>query len=553
MNLPQTLMGVAAGIAILAALTHGLIGFARRPRDRARITFAVAAAAAATAALSVHALYAITDIDVHVAVMKWAYFPATVVWTIAIVWFVAFVADVRPTRFLLALSGGFAFTLVVNVVLPRGILHQQKGGLMPMETVGGSVMVMTNSSPHVLQNVTDALTLISFGFICYAVYRVYRRPGHERAGYLGLMTALLAVATLIDAIIEHRVVISFNTLYLSQLSFAVVIIAVSLALRRESLRVETELQLYRTHMDELVEARVRELDEANAKLEYETEERRATEEVLRRRLAELDALRRIAQLLGGRTVRGEALDEATSAIARLFSARHARVRLLKEAEAEEDGAEATTAGTEATFGEEEDAQPLTMLDLAVSDAAMRDKLLIAEDAAAWPGLPAELQDQAATDGVGSVLATPLTGTSGPAGALVIVRGADSGPFSSDERQLADDRRRRPGRGDRDRPPAPQRDAAGCPGGAPEARPRPPRLRHAEPLQRHPDRGGAARRVGPRPRGRHSPPRAPAAPGARGDGRDAYSAVRAPSLRSGGDAAGRSPRATRRRARGSSPG
>ena len=70
------------------------------------------------------------------------------------------------------------------------------------------------------------------------------------------MTALLAVSTLFDAIIEHRVVIiTFNTLYLSQVSFALVIIATSLVLRRESLQVEAELQLYRTHMDELVEAR----------------------------------------------------------------------------------------------------------------------------------------------------------------------------------------------------------------------------------------------------------------------------------------------------------
>ena len=68
---------------------------------------------------------------------------------------------------------------------------------------------------------TDALTLVAFAFLCYAVYRVYRRPGaRARARYLGLMTALLAVATLFDAIIEHRVVISFNTLYLSQVAFA---------------------------------------------------------------------------------------------------------------------------------------------------------------------------------------------------------------------------------------------------------------------------------------------------------------------------------------------
>ena len=128
MNLPQALMGVAAGIGILAALTHGLVGFARRPRDRARIAFSVAAAAAAAGALSVLALYAIAAIDLHVAVMKWAYFPATVVWTTAIVWFVAFIADVRPRAFLVALTSGFAFTLVVNVVLPRGYSISRRAG-----------------------------------------------------------------------------------------------------------------------------------------------------------------------------------------------------------------------------------------------------------------------------------------------------------------------------------------------------------------------------------------------------------------------------------------
>ena len=59
MNLAVVLMGVAAGIGILASLTHGLVGFARRPRDRARIAFAAAALAAAVAALAVRALYVV--------------------------------------------------------------------------------------------------------------------------------------------------------------------------------------------------------------------------------------------------------------------------------------------------------------------------------------------------------------------------------------------------------------------------------------------------------------------------------------------------------------
>ncbi len=441
MNLPQVLMGIAAGIGILAALTHGLAGFARRPRDRARITFALAAAAAATGALSVLALYSITDIDLHIKVMKWGYFPATVVWTGSIVWFVAFVADVRPMRFLLGLTAGFAFTLAVNVALPRGILHQDKGGLMEMDSMGGSVMVMTNSSPHVLQNVTDALTLVSFVFLCYAVYRVYRRPGSERAGYLGLMTALLAVATIFDAIIEHRIVISFSTLYLSQVSFAAVIIAVSLALRRESLRVETELQLYRTHMDELVEERVRQLDEAHAQLARETEERRATEEALRRREEELDALQRMAQVLAGRATLAEALDEANAAIAGLFKARYARVRLLTGDDSGDDDPAGQTAAQAAArnatgAGDEEGAPVLTAFDLAVTGRAMRDGVMVAAEAAVWPDLPRDLRRQAADEGLGYVLAAPLAATSGPAGALVIARGDRGGPFSAEEQQLA---------------------------------------------------------------------------------------------------------------------
>ncbi len=441
MNLPQVLMGVAAGIGILAALTHGLVGFARRPPDRARIAFAVAAVAAAVGALSVLGLYVITDIDLHIAVMKWAFFPSTVVWTTAIVWFVAFLADVRPKPFLYALTAGFAFTLVVNAVLPRGILHEQKGGLMEMEAMGSPVMMMTDSSPHVLQNVTDLLTLVAFGFLCYAVYRVYRRPGRAGAHLLGIMTALLAVATLFDAIIEHRVVITFNTLYLSQLAFAVVIIAVTLALRRESLRLEAELHLYHAHMDEIVEARVRELDEAYALLELEAGERRVTEEALRRREEELDALQRMAGVLAGRATLAEALDEATAAIAGLFKARYARVRLVTVGD-REDGVEAAdtsaadTGSADAAGPDDLTGRPLTSLDLDVSSAAVHADVMIAADVVTWPGLPADVRSQAASEGFGHVLAAPLRATSGPAGALIIARDAGSGAFSPEEQQLA---------------------------------------------------------------------------------------------------------------------
>ena len=436
MNLPEVLMGVAAGIGILAALTHFLVGFSRRPRDRARIAFAVAAAAAAAGALSVLALYVIHDIDLHIAVMKWSFFPATVLWTIAIVWFVAFFAEVRPKWFLRALTAGFAFTLIVNAVLPRGILHEEKGGLMEMGGPGGSVMVMTQSSPHVLQNVTDALTLITFGFLCYAVYRVARRPSHTsrmRAGYLGGMTALLAVATFFDAVIEHRVVITFNSLYLSQVAFALVIIVVSLALRGEALRVEKELQLYKTHMDELVEARVRELDEAHARLAEKETERRATEDVLQRRVEELNALQQLAQILSGRSTLEEALEEATSAIAPLFGARYARVQL---AAADDEDQTAAPRNNVSTAARDADDAWEGALDREAAAVALRENALIAEEVRAWQGLTDETRRRALDDGAGILLANPLVAMSGPAGVLIIVRDAPAEQFSAGERQLA---------------------------------------------------------------------------------------------------------------------
>ena len=422
MELPGVLMGVAAGIGISATLTHGLVGFARRPRDRARIAFAAAALAAAVAALAVLAMYSAESLHSYVAITKWAFYPASVAWTLATVWFVAFYSGVRARPFLYALSAGFAAVVLTDLVLPMGLLHNGGGELVVAHVLGGSVVVATGSSPHVLHYATDVLTIAAFLFLCYAVYYVYRAASPEKAGYLGSMTVLLAVASLLDTINEHSIVTTFTTLYLTQISFAVVIVAVSLILRRESLRTETELRLYRTQMDALVEVRVAELDEANEKLGLEAKERRATEEVLRRRVEELDALQRMAQILAGRTARREALDEATSAIARLFKARYARVRLLADLEAE---------------GEEADTQPLTQLDLAVSDGVLLDNAIIAEDAASWPGLTAALRRAAAEDGISHVLAAPLTATSGPAGALIIVREAPAGSFSAEERRLAE--------------------------------------------------------------------------------------------------------------------
>jgi len=277
-NVPEVLMGVAAGIAIHAAVTHGLVGLSRRPRDPVRIAFAAGASAAAVGALAVLALYAVDDVAAHTAVMKWAFFPAGVALTVATVWLVAFYADVRPMRWLLALSAGFCAVVALDLVLPYGLLHHELGEMSTARIAGAPVMVMSSASPHPLNVLIDALTMVAFAFLFYAVYRVYRRGERGKAGCLGLVVLLLSLTTLVDDFTDYGIV---SSLYLTQLSFVAVVLAVSVALRRESLHAETELRAYRTQLESLVDARVKDLDRANEQLAEEVRERLSTEESLR--------------------------------------------------------------------------------------------------------------------------------------------------------------------------------------------------------------------------------------------------------------------------------
>lgn len=412
-------MGVAAGIAILAALIHGLVGLVRRPCDRARLAFAAASLAAAVAALAASALYTESDMATHVAITKWAFFPASVAWTAAVVWFVAFTAGILPRRFLLTLTAGFASVIVADLMLPRGMLHDTLGTLRPRHVPGGSVMVTVGSSPHALNIVADALTVVAFGFLCFTVYRVRRLPSRGRARDLALMTTLLAVATLFDGINEYAAGASLSPLYLTQLSFAGVIVAVSLYLRREALRTETDLRRYRTHMDELVEARVRELDEARTRLAEATRERRTTEIALRRRVEELNALQRIAQIFAGRSTLAQALDQATGAIIGLFRASYAHVQL--------------PCG-DSTPGEASD-DPLASLARRLSAQVMESDVMLVGEAPGWEGLPDEARRSARDAGLAHVVAEPLAAPSGPVGALIIVRETLDDPFTDEERQL----------------------------------------------------------------------------------------------------------------------
>ncbi len=323
-NVPVIALAVAAGISIDAAVTHGLTGVSRRPRDAVRITFAVQALAVAAGALAITVMYTTDSPWTHLEVMKWVFFPAGVTWTAATMWLVAFYTGVRSLRWLLALSAGFCAVVVLNLILPYGLLHREVGSIGSAHVAGAHVSVIAAPSPHPLNYLASALVLVAFGYMFYAARRVHRRGERGKAWIVTAVLLLFLVTGAIDSLQDYGILAD---LYYTQLSFVILVFGISIELRHESLTQEAGLLANRAHLESVVDQRVKDLDEANARLALESQERFATAESLRRRVAELDALQRVSRTLADRVDLTTALDQASLEIAALLSAGHARIDL----------------------------------------------------------------------------------------------------------------------------------------------------------------------------------------------------------------------------------
>jgi signal transduction histidine kinase len=178
--------------------------------------------------------------------------------------------------------------------------------------------------PHPLNPAADLLTLAAFVFMLYAAWRVHRR-GEERNGLVIALTVVVLLAvSAFDALHAYGVVWD---VYLTQLAFAVFVVAVTVALRRQSSRTETELAAYRGRLEALVDERMHDLEDAHERLAEESQRRLAAAAALRRRVADLDGLQRISRILADRSDLDEALREVAPSVASFLEADDVRVAL----------------------------------------------------------------------------------------------------------------------------------------------------------------------------------------------------------------------------------
>jgi PAS domain S-box-containing protein len=248
-------MGVSAGVCLEAALMHGLSGFNRSPRDGARLAFAVAAFAVAAGSLALLFMYAAETPERYAAVAKWVFLPAQLSFTVAALWLVAYLGGLRWRRWLVPLTLGYAAALVVNLALPFGLLVGELAPLTTVSVLGAEFALLPRSFPHELHLLVDALNLAAFVFVCRAVYDVIRRGEGTKGLMLVIAAALVSLTVVMDTLMDYGVLESF---YLTQLSFVAIVFAVSIALRRESLRAEVALAAYRGQLEkELAESETR--------------------------------------------------------------------------------------------------------------------------------------------------------------------------------------------------------------------------------------------------------------------------------------------------------
>jgi len=329
-NIPVILMAMAAGISFDAALAHGLVGVRRRPPDAVRVTFAVQALAVAAGAIAVIVMYSAESAQTHFMVMKWVFFPAELTWMVATMWLVAFYTRVRPMRLLLGLSAGFGALIALNLLLPYGVLHRVVGSIATAHMVGGDVTVMIAPAPHPVYFVMTAIAAAAYVFMFGAAWLVHRRGERAKARVVTAFLLVFLVAGILDSLQDFGVL---TDLYYTQLSFVILVVAVNLGLRQESLRHEAGLVATSAHLESLVRQRVKDLDAANTRLALESQQRLAVAEALRQRVGELDALQRISRTLADRVDLSSALDQASLEIATLLSAGHAQIDLAGSAPA----------------------------------------------------------------------------------------------------------------------------------------------------------------------------------------------------------------------------
>jgi signal transduction histidine kinase len=431
MTVVPIVLSLTSGICLFAGGIYLLFGLSRRPRDWTHITFAVASLAIAGNALAVLAIHTADSVDAYVAAFKYAFGPTALLIHVGILWFVAYYTELKPRRFLLAMSLWFTGVIVLQVVLPYGILFAGVSDLREIALPWGEKVVLAQATPNPLRLAVDLFQLVFAAFVFYATYRQYRHGDRGRARLLALAILLFVLSVVYDSLVDTGVI---ESIYISEIAYMGFVVIMGLRLSSELVQTETELRQYRTKLEAMVDERTVELQQANDQLAREVGVRSQAEETLRRRVEELAVLGQITQLLATVTDLPLALNQVGEEIVHLFDARYAYVILPSAQDPQ----------VQVLVGFERETGPVGAAPLPVSidetphfrQVLEQAETLTITDAQAL-SLAAPLRDPVAWQQIQSAVLVPLLVRGAAIGLLAIATDRDDLTFTTDQVRLAE--------------------------------------------------------------------------------------------------------------------
>jgi signal transduction histidine kinase len=273
-----TSIAVVAGLCLAFGILYLFIGV-RRPTDRTvNVLFAFFALAYGGAIITARASYLAGTLDGYAAASRASALFAAIGFSF-FTWFVAAYTGVRPRVLLWILTGAFTVVGFAAVFFPDLVVDVSSGVELIVFPWGETVfMVQQEAAALVPLLIVGVLTMI--GYIVTADVQMLRRGDRGGAAVLAV-----GIGWFTFTMIEEIMVLvgAFDAVVLSDFGFLGFLLAVGLQMVNNTIETEAQLLDFQRNLDQMVQERSTELEDAQAQLLAQAEEQATAAE--RSRLA----------------------------------------------------------------------------------------------------------------------------------------------------------------------------------------------------------------------------------------------------------------------------
>jgi signal transduction histidine kinase len=429
MNFYALSLGVVAGISLAFGFLFLFIGLRREDNRRLNLTFALFALSYGGATLFAINNYAVTSVAEYVTASR-LIGPFVALGWVFLVWFVAFYTGVRPRIFLLLLSIAFIVAGVVNTIGQYSIFEDILG-LTFLTMPWGEQLAIGDVVEGPWSYVFLAAQLVAIFYILIASILQFRHGERQAALVLGFGLLWFVATIVVDNLVDFGVI---DFIFLSDFGFLGLAIAMSLKMANDTIRTEEELEGYQQELEGLVDERTVDLEESNARLVEEIDERQQAQHSLEERVKELDTLHSIGKTLATVTDLPAALQKAEELVTDLFDAAMAYIIVP----AAEDNGVKIAVGYDRTHG----SVGTTPLDATVAELPLIRRVLKQGESLAVSdirslSLAPELLGQISERHLESALVVPLVVRGNIIGLLAVGSDRADRDFSAAEISLAE--------------------------------------------------------------------------------------------------------------------